>query len=116
MRSRGGEDVSRQRPDQRLWSDRSGRERADGLVRSLHAQGALPDRREKNDGAAVGRAVRLGTPRRHPPSHQRRQPPASAHFSNCASPTGSSPPIASSSSTPARRRNTSKPSAPTSRA
>ena len=71
----GREGVPRQRPHQRLRQDREGRRGTDGLVRPVHAEGAVPPRRQEDDGPGTGRAVRLDAARRDPLPHRRRHRP-----------------------------------------
>ena len=66
------EGVPRQRPHQRLRQDREGRRGADGLVRPLHAEGAVPPRRQEDDGPGTGRAARLDAAGRDPLPDRRR--------------------------------------------
>ena len=53
---------------------REGKDR-DGLVRPLDAQGAVPHRRQEDDGPGAGRATRLEAARRDPLSDRRRHRP-----------------------------------------
>ena len=46
-----------------------------GLVRRLHAQGAVPHRGQEDDGPRAGRPARLDAARRHLLSHRRRHRP-----------------------------------------
>ncbi len=70
---RGG--LSRQRPDRRLRQAGRRRQGQDRLVRHLDAEGAVPDRRQEDDGPRTGRAARLGSAGRHLLSDRRRHRP-----------------------------------------
>ena len=50
------------RPHHRRGPHRGGARQAAGLVRRLHAQGALPHRRQEDDGVRAGRAAGLALP------------------------------------------------------
>ena len=55
--------VPRQWPDRRLRKARRARPGDDGMVRRLHAQGALSHRGQEDDGAGAGGAAWLEAPR-----------------------------------------------------
>ena len=64
--------VSGQRADHRLRPDRARRERTPRLVRHLDVEGAVSHRRQKDDGAGTGRAIRLEAAGRDRLSDRRR--------------------------------------------
>ena len=67
--------LPRQRPHHRLRPARPRGRAGDGLVRHVHAQGAVPPRRQEDDGPGAGRAVRLVAARRDPLPDRRRHRP-----------------------------------------
>ncbi len=74
-RAAGRHRLSRQRPDRRLRQDRRRGQGQGRLVRHLDAEGAVPDRRQEDDGAGARRTARLGRARRDLLSDRRRHRP-----------------------------------------
>ena len=70
-----GADLAGQRADQRLRQDNRRGQGAGRLVRPLHAEGALPDRGQEDDGAGAGGADGLAAARRDLLSDRRRHRP-----------------------------------------